>query len=310
VGIGAPPELSGLLAQVGERWPEADEDQLEELAGAWRRAASNMRDMADGSAAIARRVAHRNEGDSVNAFVAYEAQLRQHVLLGANAADSTAGGLTSYANTTIVLKKEVITILHKAQAVIRKIAGPLIKLAGPLIKFFGPIITRVLSWVKGLLRSLFQRVLRFIKEVLGPLFKRIAQVIGRVVAFLKRVFGGRKKPDGPVRKKWNGNHPPKEAVDKVPSGWGPGSPNRKASKGKPGWRWADPKNPAGMNIRIDKGDPNSPFESQRVDHVRITYKGKVIGPDGREVPSGKPGKTRVAHIPLAEWLNWKTWYSP
>ncbi|MEV0366273.1 hypothetical protein [Nocardia fusca] len=101
--------------------------------------------------------------------------------------------------------------------------------------------------------------------------------------------------------------PPQEAVDKVPDEWGPGQPNRK----KEGERWLDPDNPQGNGVRIDKGDPSSPNPSQRVDHVVVRTDGKVLGPDGQPIPPGESIQQHPeAHIPLSEWLKWRSWNQP
>ncbi|WP_338766818.1 hypothetical protein V7968_00365 [Nocardia vulneris] len=101
--------------------------------------------------------------------------------------------------------------------------------------------------------------------------------------------------------------PPQQAVDKIPTEWGEGQPNRK----KDGERWHDPENPNGAGVRIDKGDPNSPNPSQRVDHVVVRSDGKVLGPDGQAIPPGSSIKDHPeAHIPLEEWLKWKSWDHP
>ncbi|MEV0105303.1 hypothetical protein AB0H42_03050 [Nocardia sp. NPDC050799] len=101
--------------------------------------------------------------------------------------------------------------------------------------------------------------------------------------------------------------PPQEAVDKVPDEWGPGRPNRK----KEGERWLDPDNPQGNGVRIDKGDPSSPNPSQRVDHVVVRTEGKVLGPDGQPIPPGESIQQHPeAHIPLSEWLKWRSWNQP
>ncbi|MFI1585293.1 RHS repeat domain-containing protein [Embleya sp. NPDC020630] len=82
---------------------------------------------------------------------------------------------------------------------------------------------------------------------------------------------------------------------------------------KAGFKWSGADARDEM-IRIDMGDPRSPQASQRVDHVRITYKGKPIGRNGepmspsKEIPN--PTMTAEAHIPLDQWLRWRQWYSP
>ena len=57
-----------------------------------------------------------------------------------------------------------------------------------------------------------------------------------------------------------------------------------------------------------KGNPNSIYESQRVDYAKITSNGRVIGRDGLPVIERNGIKTshmEEAHIPLVELKNWK-----
>jgi hypothetical protein len=70
--------------------------------------------------------------------------------------------------------------------------------------------------------------------------------------------------------------------EKVPAEWGEGKPNRSGV----GHRWADPENPSGSGVRIDKGDPNVSNPTQHDDHVVVRDNGKVIGRDGKPVPDG------------------------
>ena len=92
---------------------------------------------------------------------------------------------------------------------------------------------------------------------------------------------------------------------KIPSHWME-SPARK----KGGWRWQDPENISGNNIRIDPGNLNSPYPAQQVHHVRVTYRGQVIGRQGQTLSSAVGDDAYKAHIPLSDWLNWGSWYKP
>ena len=81
-----------------------------------------------------------------------------------------------------------------------------------------------------------------------------------------------------------------------------------AKKKKPGWRWRDPTN-KGNGVRIDKGDADSSFPSQQVDHVLIRKAGQVIGKNGQPIAGSIKNSPTEAHIPLDEWLQWQTWYA-
>ncbi len=93
--------------------------------------------------------------------------------------------------------------------------------------------------------------------------------------------------------------------DEVPSSWGPGRVNQKG----PGRRWEDPRDP-GNGIRIDKGNPNSSFPSQQVNHVIVRYGGEVVGRNGQPLPGSIKQFPELAHIPLEEWLSWTNWFTP
>ncbi|WP_341258423.1 hypothetical protein [Gordonia malaquae] len=105
-----------------------------------------------------------------------------------------------------------------------------------------------------------------------------------------------------------GSHaPPPQSWDggahvKIPKDWKV-APD---SKGQ-GTRWHSKNG----GVRVDKGDRNSYWPSQRPDHVIVIKNGRVIGRDGRPFPPGtRIDKTPEAHIPLREWMTWKTWDHP
>jgi hypothetical protein len=92
---------------------------------------------------------------------------------------------------------------------------------------------------------------------------------------------------------------------KAPDSWGEGIPNKKGV----GFRWQDPENP-GNGIRVDQGNPQHSFPSQQVDHVIVRRNGQVIGRNGNPINGSIKSDPNNAHIPLGEWKNWSSWYSP
>jgi hypothetical protein len=94
-------------------------------------------------------------------------------------------------------------------------------------------------------------------------------------------------------------------LSKIPAEWGPGRPNSKGI----GTRWEDPTD-QGNGVRIDKGNPGHKWETQRVDHVIVRHRGKVIGRDGRPVEGAIDEDPISSHIPLSEWLRWTEWWRP
>lgn len=96
---------------------------------------------------------------------------------------------------------------------------------------------------------------------------------------------------------------PDSATRKVPDSLGDG----KATKKGIGWRWNDGR---GNGVRIDQGNPNNSQEFQQVDHVVINSGGRIIGRNGRPVEGDIKSNAYDAHIPLEDWLTWKTWNSP
>jgi RHS repeat-associated protein len=93
---------------------------------------------------------------------------------------------------------------------------------------------------------------------------------------------------------------------KLPSEWGDPLPTKKGI----GFRWLDPENPRGNGVRIDQGDPNSPWPSQQVPHVVVRSDGKVIGRDGKPINGSIDQDAENAHIPLSEWKTWSSWNAP
>lgn len=62
-------------------------------------------------------------------------------------------------------------------------------------------------------------------------------------------------------------------------------------------------------MRIDQGNPDDSQALQQVDHVVVNKGGKVLGPDGMPIP-GAIKDHPEAHIPLTEWMKWKSWDTP
>ncbi|ATW46692.1 type IV secretion protein Rhs [Streptomyces peucetius subsp. caesius ATCC 27952] len=103
-----------------------------------------------------------------------------------------------------------------------------------------------------------------------------------------------------------------QGAGKIPSGWSGPSMTKKFKKNenKQGFVWRAPKGQD--SVRIDKGDPKSDWGTQQVDHVVINSGGRVVGRGGELLPPGaKITEYPVqAHVPLSEWLTWRTWNAP
>ena len=104
----------------------------------------------------------------------------------------------------------------------------------------------------------------------------------------------------------SGWRPPPEALAKIPSNWGAPILNQDGL----GYRWFDPTGPKAGGVRLDRGDPNSPFPSQQVDHVIVRSGGNVLGRDGAPISGSIASDPINAHIPLADWLKWGHWNKP
>jgi hypothetical protein len=70
--------------------------------------------------------------------------------------------------------------------------------------------------------------------------------------------------------------------------------------------WRGPKQ---SSIRIDKGDANATNPTQRVDHVVINDRGRVLGRDGKPITGSVAQDYGNSHIPYNEWVSWKSWNS-
>ncbi len=95
------------------------------------------------------------------------------------------------------------------------------------------------------------------------------------------------------------------ARTKIPAEWSVGQANTK----KAGWRWQDPSN-QGNGVRIDRGNANSRHPSQQIDHVVVRREGQIMGRVGKPIEGSIRSNPTAAHIPLVEWLPWRTWYEP
>ncbi len=67
MGIELPPELRDVAAQVGLRWPEADEDAMRESAAAWRETASSLDSLSSSADSVAQGALASLQGESGDA---------------------------------------------------------------------------------------------------------------------------------------------------------------------------------------------------------------------------------------------------
>ncbi|MFD9744759.1 polymorphic toxin-type HINT domain-containing protein [[Kitasatospora] papulosa] len=99
---------------------------------------------------------------------------------------------------------------------------------------------------------------------------------------------------------------------KIPSGWSGPSMTSKFRKNanKEGFVWRAPKGQD--SVRIDRGDPNSQWGTQQVDHVVINSGGRIVGRGGELLPPNAriQDYPAEAHVPLIEWQTWRSWNAP
>ena len=98
-----------------------------------------------------------------------------------------------------------------------------------------------------------------------------------------------------------------EVQKKLPDTWGDIMPT--SGKG-PGFKWKDPKNIKGNEVRVDQGVLNNTQHVQQIDHARVTSNGVAIGRNGKPIVGTVKANYEMAHIPLTEYLKWKAWNKP
>lgn len=199
MGVTLSGELSGLLAEAGGRWPEADEDRLHELAGSWRTLAHNLRTTAGDGTVIAGRVSAANTGPAVDAFSAYWTQLQGDLEQAATAAEQTAEGVDAMARGTLGAKKSIVAALESTHNQIQSARSTLV----------GAVIGPAIALLLGIL-------LRFILRILGALLKLIWRFIvwlfKKIAEFFKwlwnKLFGRKPTPQPKPTYPRNGTLPP------------------------------------------------------------------------------------------------------
>lgn len=207
MGATLPGELSGLLAEAGGRWPQADEDRLHELAGSWRTLAQNLRTTAGDGTVIADRVNAANTGAAVDAFSTYWTGLEGDLEQAATAAEQTAVGVDAMARGTLGAKKSLVAALDSTHNQIQSVQSMAI---GAVI---GPVIGL-------LLRTLLRFILRILGALLKLIWKFIVWLFKKIAEFFKwlwnKLFARKPKPQPKPTYPRNGTLPP--ARDLVKNG--------------------------------------------------------------------------------------------
>ena len=201
MGVTLPGELSGLLAEAGGRWPEADEDRLHQLAGSWRALAQNLRTTAGEGTVIASRVSTDNSGLAVDAFSAYWTELRDDLEKAATAAEQTAVGVDAMAQGTLGAKKSIAAALESTHNQIQSVRSTAV----------GAVIAPAIGI---LLRILLRFILRILGALLKLIWKFIVWLFKKIAEFFtwlwKKLFGRKPKPQPKPKPTYprNGKLPP------------------------------------------------------------------------------------------------------
>lgn len=183
MSVTLPPELASLLNESGERWPQADEDRLSDLAACWRDASTELTRSRDQADAIAQTVTSEHRGASIDAFRAQWDKVDSHLAMGVAATEQVATLLDSMARATLTTKSAIVEVLgqgHAKRAEIQQAGGP-VAVIGPLIgqlvrllaRFIGPLIRRLVNVVVNALKPAFRVIGRFFQDIIeffGELF--------------------------------------------------------------------------------------------------------------------------------------------
>jgi hypothetical protein len=187
-----PPELAGLVAKAGGRWPQADEDQLHALAGSWRSLAGELRGMRDSGSTVARQVIAQHEGASIDAFANFWGEFERQLDTATTAVESAAVGVDSMAKAVLAAKQ---AIAEAAQSTFRHILE-LRRMAGMSGGIWG-IIARGIAWLLARFGRFIWRILvwlgRWIWRGIVWLFKKAWAAIVAVFNWFKKLFKGKKQ---------------------------------------------------------------------------------------------------------------------
>lgn len=114
MGIDLPPELAGLLNDLGYTWPEVDEGDLFDLGQKWMTFAGTLGDIHGDAQAVAKQVISANSGSDIDSFMGkWEHEHAAPAVLrdGATGAQIVGAALMICAAVVLGLKVNVIVQL-------------------------------------------------------------------------------------------------------------------------------------------------------------------------------------------------------
>ncbi|HEY0637754.1 MAG TPA: polymorphic toxin type 24 domain-containing protein [Pseudonocardiaceae bacterium] len=162
-----PRELAGLLGEIGGRWPEADEDRLAELAGAWRFLGERVQDVRADGVALAGTIVAEHDSGAIDAFADRWRDFASDLELVAEAAGQVATGVDAMAVATVQAKQAVLGVLESTNGAIQHATSTVgAAFLGPVI---GWIIRAALPFLVRILAGLFRLVWRFIVWLFGKI---------------------------------------------------------------------------------------------------------------------------------------------
>lgn len=205
------PDLAKLLHEAGGRWPDADEDNLHDLAKSWRTMGEKLRGLrADGSA-LARSVTETHHGQSIEAFSLRWSKVDAQLGMGVLAAEQTAVAVDGLAHATLNTKAAIVGVLAAGHAKRETINQASPALVGPLLRGLLPILKRHIG-------SILEGARRVIMSVVTPLLKAISWVFRKIGDFFKNIFGGKRPPKPPPKPVYRRDEPLPHARELIRNG--------------------------------------------------------------------------------------------
>lgn len=184
-----PPDLSDLLAKTGQRWPDADEDQLIAMADGWKGLQDKLSTMRVSNSDSARAVLAANEGEAMAAFGGWAKALDGTLLKLVELCARAEAVLIAVARAVLAAKKAILGALAwLARAVAAaKVGAQHIPVIGGLISdLIDQVVEPLFAAARKLITTVVTTISDLIVDTIVPAVVKLVRTVKNLIEDLRK----------------------------------------------------------------------------------------------------------------------------
>lgn len=189
-----PAELAGLLAQTGQSWPDADEDQLTAMADGWKGLQGKLVAMRASNNGSTQAVLAANQGPAVAAFGDWAKKLDGILLQLVGVCARVEAALITAARAVLTAKKAVVNALAvaaKAITTAKNAVRHIPFIGGLLSDLISQVVEPIFNALRELITQIVDAIADLVVNTIMPILVQLVRTVEDLLQNLRKLITNR-----------------------------------------------------------------------------------------------------------------------